>query len=164
MIPDHPGKVHAYLKQIGLPMGRVVLNQAGTAYETVSAVVVVDPATGGGIGQGLTSAQLDATIVKTEPLGILGKAHEITAGATASTSLALTSTTTRLRIYARGANVRIAIGTGSQAATTTTGTNTSHFVAADTGMDVACPAGSSISVMRNADQTVNGTVYVSELL
>jgi len=44
-------------------MGRVVLNQDGTAYETVSPVVVVDPATGDGIEQGLTDTQLRATPV-----------------------------------------------------------------------------------------------------
>jgi hypothetical protein len=50
-------------------MGRTVLNQAGTAFETVSAVVVIDPATGqsafgsGGAAPGLTDTQLRATPV-----------------------------------------------------------------------------------------------------
>ena len=114
--------------------------------------------------QSLTRAQLDAAAVKTEPLGRLGLAYQITAGAAASASLAFSAGVTRLRISARNANCRIAIGTGSQTATNTSGASTSHFLQADTSMDVACLAGSQISVIRGTDQTVDGIVHVSELI
>lgn len=112
----------------------------------------------------LTRTQLDAASVKTEPLGRLGIAHEITAAATASNTLALHPGTVRLRLSARGANCRIAIGVGAQTASVTTNTATSHFLADGASMDVACLAGSQISVIRGVDQTVNGVVHVSELV
>ena len=113
---------------------------------------------------GLTSEQLGNTTVKTEPLGRLGLAYQITAAATASASLTLGADVTRLRISARNANCSIAIGTGAQTATNTSGASTSHFLQADTSMDVACAAGSQISVIRGTDQTVDGIVHVSELI
>ena len=142
----------------------------GQADQTVAASntdpVPVTPTTGDGTAmvQGLTRQQLDAAAVKTEPLGRLGLAYEITAAATASASLALSAGVTRIRVSARNANCRIAIGTGTQTATNTSGAATSHFVADGTSMDVACLPGSSISVIRGADQTTNGVVHVSELI
>lgn len=126
----------------------------------------VSPTSVGGAAmvQGLTREQLDAAAVKTEPLGRLGLAQQITAGASASTTLALSAGVTRLRITVRNANVHVSIGTGSQAATSTSGTTSSHFFQADTSTDVACLAGSQISVMRGTDQTVDGIVHVSELI
>jgi hypothetical protein len=119
-------------------------------------------------GKVLTNAQLvaalAAALIKTEPLGRLGIAHEITAAATASTTLALQPDTVRLRLSARGANCRVAIGTGAQTASVTTNTTNSHFLADGASMDVACLPGSQISVIRGADQTANGTVHVSELV
>ncbi|MDO9571180.1 MAG: hypothetical protein Q7J58_17660 [Hydrogenophaga sp.] len=109
-------------------------------------------------------AEAEEIAIPTEPLGRLGLAHQITAGAAASTSLALSAGVTRLRISVRNANCRIAIGTGSQTATNTSGASTSHFLQADTSMDVACLAGSQISVIRGTDQTVDGIVHVSELI
>ena len=119
-------------------------------------------------GKVLTNAQLvaalAAALIKTEPLGRLGLAHEITAAATASTSLTLQPGTVRLRLSARAANCRVAIGTGTQTASVTTATANSHFLADGASMDVACLPGSQISVIRGADQTVNGVVHVSELV
>jgi hypothetical protein len=135
-------------------------------------VLLLDPATGLPVAPaaagGLTNAQLvaalAAALIKTEPLGRLGIAHEITAAANASTTLALQPGTVRLRLSARGANCRVAIGTGAQTASVTTNTANSHFLADGASMDVACLAGSQISVIRGADQTVNGVVHVSELV
>lgn len=112
----------------------------------------------------LTRTQLDTAIVKTEPLGRLGIAHEITAAATASTSLALQPGTVRLSLAARNANCRVAIGVGPQTASVTTATANSHFLADGARIDVACLPGSQISVIRGADQMVNGVVHVSELI
>lgn len=109
-------------------------------------------------------AALAAALIKTEPLGRLGIAHEITAAATASTSLALQPGTVRLRLSARSANCRVAIGVGAQTASVTTATANSHFLADGASMDVACLPGSQISVMRGDDQTVNGVIHVSELV
>lgn len=134
-------------------------------------VLLLDPATGLPVtpaATGLTNAQLvaalAAALIKTEPLGRLGIAHEITAAATASTSLVLQPGTVRLRLSARGANCRVAIGVGAQTASVTTNTATSHFLADGASMDVACLAGSQISVIRGADQTTNGVIHVSELV
>jgi hypothetical protein len=110
------------------------------------------------------TAALRNGAVPTEPLGRLGVAHQITAAAAASATLALSAGVTRLRISARNANCRIAIGTGAQTATNSSGASTSHFLQADTSMDVACLAGSQISVIRGSDQTVDGIVHVSELI
>ena len=97
-----------------------------------------------------------------EVLGKLGKAWKLTAG-TVQTSQTLTATTVRLRLLVRSANVRVAVGIGAQAATNTSGTTTSHLIMADTCVDVACAAGSTISVIRDSLATVDGILDISEL-
>lgn len=96
-------------------------------------VLLLDPETGLPVtpaATGLTNAQLvaalAAALIKTEPLGRLGIAHEITAAATASTPLVLQPGTVRLRLSARGANCRVAIGVGAQTASVTTATVTTE--------------------------------------
>lgn len=148
------------------PEGVLLLSpDTGKPVSAMSPLPVAAVGAGGAVlQQSLTDTQLRAAPVKTEPLGRLGLAHEITAAATASTSLALQPGTVRLRLSARGANCRVAIGTGAQTASVTTNTANSHFLADGASMDVACLPGSQISVIRDADQTVNGVVHVSELV
>jgi hypothetical protein len=103
----------------------------------------------------LTDAQLRATLVGVEPLGIPAVARQLAAGS-ASANTALTSTCRRISVRAVGADIRYAIGSSSQ-----TASGTSHFIANGERLDLAVPATPNIAVIRNA--STSGTLEVTEL-
>jgi hypothetical protein len=109
-----------------------------------------------GLSQPLTDAQLRATAVPIEPLGIPGVARQLSATA-ASTNTALTSTCRRISITALVDAIRFSIGSSSQTASTT-----SHFIAAGERLDLALPSTPNIAVLRAG--AVNATLEVTEYL
>jgi len=103
----------------------------------------------------LTDAELRASSVDVEPLGIPSVARQLAVGS-ASTNTALTSSCRRISVRAVGADIRYAIGVSSQTASAT-----SHFIANGERLDLAVPATPNIAVIRNG--TTNGTLEVTEL-
>ena len=107
---------------------------------------------------GLTDAQLRATAVVTEPLGVPTVAHQLTA-TTTSQSQALSAGCRRVSIRARGCDIRYVIGVGAQ----TANASTSHFIAQDERLDWAVPAGAHIARIRDSAATADGSLAVTEI-
>lgn len=83
-------------------------------------------------------------VTVTEPLGGVGVARQLSAGAT-SANTALTDSCRRISMRARSASIRFEIGVGTQTATAT-----SHFIAQNERLDFAVPEGANIAVLRFA--------------
>jgi hypothetical protein len=103
----------------------------------------------------LTDAELRASSVEVEPLGVPTVARKLTAGSS-SANTPLTSTCRRISIKAIGADIRYAIGSSSQTASAT-----SHFIGNGERLDLAVPSTPNIAVIRNG--STSGTLELSEL-
>jgi len=103
----------------------------------------------------LTDAQLRASLVEVEPLGVPSVARQLTAGS-ASANTPLTTTCRHISIKAIGADIRYAIGSSSQTASAT-----SHFIGNGERLDLAVPATPNIAVLRNG--STSGTLELTEL-
>ena len=103
----------------------------------------------------LTDAELRASSVEVEPLGVPAVARQLSAGSS-SANTALTSTCRRISIKAIGADIRYAIGSSSQTASAT-----SHFIGNGERLDLAVPATPNIAVIRNG--STDGTLELTEL-
>lgn len=120
----------------------------------------------GSVAQGLVAIDAageilgtDASLLKTDPLGIPGVPRQITATAT-NTNTALTATCRRISIKARASDIRFLVGATAQTANATT----SHFIEAGERLDIAVPLNSNIAVIRDSAATANGTLCITELL
>ena len=128
----------------------------GVALEVVPASAVVSvSAKGEPVSGPLTDAQLRATRVSVEPLGIPGVARQLAAGA-ASANTVLTVGVGRISIHARGADIRYTVGAAAQTASAT-----SHFIAAGERLDIDVPATPNIAVIRSG--STDGTLELTEL-
>lgn len=135
----------------------------GNRIVSPQAVVLLDPATGTPFAAiptsgGLTDAQLRASLVKTDPLGIPAVARQLTA-TTTSANTALTTTCRRISIKARNADMRFSIGAVAQTASATA----SHFIELGERLDLAVPANANIAVIRDSLAVADGTLCISEL-
>ena len=128
------------------------------------AVVLLNPDTGlpyaasSGASTGLTDAQLRASSLKTEPLGIPALAKQSAATAV-STNIVLAVTCRRISIKARTADVRFAVGAVAQTASATL----SHYIEAGERLDMAVPTNANIAVIRDSLATANAVVEITEL-
>ena len=103
----------------------------------------------------LTDAELRASSVEVEPLGVPAVARQLAAGSS-SANTPLTTTCRRISIKAIGADIRYAIGSTSQTASATT-----HFIGNGERLDLAVPATPNIAVIRNG--STDGTLELTEL-
>lgn len=94
-----------------------------------------------------------------EPLGIPGTARQ-QAVTVASANVVLTSTVRRISLKARTCDMRYFVGTIAQVANA----STSHFIEAGERLDIAVPLNANIGVIRDTTATVNGTLYITELI
>jgi hypothetical protein len=83
-----------------------------------------------------------------------------TASTTASTNIVLTASVRRIAIYARTADIRFKLGTGAQTANAAT----DHYLPKATRVVFAVPTNANIAVIREALETVNGLVEITELV
>lgn len=139
--------------------GRAGVGQPQIRYKdmgdgTHAQVVVVE----GAAGSGLTDAQLRASRVNVEPLGIPGTARQQATTAT-SANVALTVGVGRISLFARGQPLRYAVGSTSQTANAAT----SHYLASGERIDIDVPATPNIAVIRASDATADGAAEITEL-
>ena len=113
----------------------------------------------GGSGGGLTDAELRATAVSVEPLGVPSVARQIAVTGT-SANQTLTGTCKRISIKARSCDMRYSVGSSAQVANA----STSHFIEAGERLDIAVPLNANIAVIRDTVAAVNGTLCVTELV
>jgi len=106
----------------------------------------------------LTDAQLRASRVNVEPLGIPGTARQ-QATTTTSANIALTSGVARISVFARLQPLRYLVGSSSQTANNAT----SHYLAAGERIDIDVPATPNIAVIRASDATGDGAAEITEL-
>lgn len=83
-----------------------------------------------------------------------------TASTTTSTNIVLTASVKRIAIYARTADIRFKLGTGAQTANAAT----DHYLPKATRVVFAVPANANIAVIREALETTNGLVEITELV
>lgn len=83
-----------------------------------------------------------------------------TASTTVSTNIVLTGSVRRIAIYARTSDIRFKVGTGAQTANAAT----DHYLPKNTRVVFAVPANANIAVIREALETVNGLVEITELV
>ena len=82
------------------------------------------------------------------------------ASTTVSTNIALTGSVRRIAIYARTSDIRFKLGTDAQTANAAT----DHYLPKNTRVVFAVPANANIAVIREALESVNGLVEITELV
>lgn len=113
---------------------------------TISSVTVSDVEISNNIGNA----------IPTEPLGLPGVAWQLSVTATAASQV-LTSTVKRISIKARGCDMRYSV-TGVASSTT------SHFIELGERLDLRVNVGTTISAIRDAAATFNGSLAITELV
>lgn len=106
----------------------------------------------------LTDAQLRASRVNVEPLGMPGTARQQATTAT-NANIALTSGVARISVFARLQPLRYVVGSSSQTANAAT----SHYLAAGERVDIDVPATPNLAVIRASDATGDGAAEITEL-
>ena len=91
-----------------------------------------------------------------EPLGKVGAARQLAAGAT-SINTALSNGVFRISVRATGADIRFSIGQGAQTASAT-----SHFIAQDERLDFSVSSTANIAVIRAGSSS--GVLELTELV
>jgi len=112
----------------------------------------------GGSSSGLTDAELRASAVAVEILGMPSVARQV-AVAVASTNIALTATCRRVSIKAVGGNARYSVGAVAQTATVT-----SHYIEASERLDIAVPLNANIAAIRETGVTTDSVIHITELV
>lgn len=141
--------------------GRAGVDQPQIRYKdmgdgTHAQVVVVEGGVGG--SGGLTDAQLRASRVNVEPLGIPGTARQ-QATTTTSANVQLTVGVGRISLFARLQPLRYVVGSGEQTANAAS----SHYLASGERIDIDVPATPNIAVIRASDATGDGAAEITEL-